>query len=226
MAKISESAGRRDENSGYVRVVGSPALGHLLSRIQATVIRNGNELERILKQQCPYHSAEAILGDIPALLDENQMLQVFFSYKHKRDGATSIVGDVTVVDHTNQIVHVVELKDGDTFDTKKASGELTSINILAEALAKKLGYSAQVRFCAFNQNSREAIVIGAKGRFDKETAMTGSELCQLIGVDYNKIRLLRKADEAENFDYLLAELLAIPEVRRRIEELLGKRIDK
>lgn len=222
MAKISESKGRGNENSGYVRVVGLPALGQLLSRIQATVIRNGNELEHILKQQCPYYSVEAKLGDIPNLLDGGKQIQVFFSYKHERIGETSIVGDVTVVDHKWRIVHIVELKDGDTFDTKKSSGELASITILANALAEKLGYIAQAHFCSFNQNSKEAIVTGAKGRFDRDVAMTGAELCGLIGVNYNKIRELRKADKAENFDYLLSELLAIPEVKLRIEEMLGK----
>ena len=222
MAKISQSKGRSDENSGYVRVVGSPALGQLLSRIQATVIRNGNELERILRQQCPHYSAEATLGDIASLLNTSQQIQVFFSYKHERASMTSIVGDVTVVDHARRIVHVIELKDGDTFDTKKASGELASITILAEALAEKLSYTARVHFCAFNQSSKGAIVSGAKGRFDMETAMTGAELCDLIGVDYDSTRLLRKADQSENFDYLLGELLAIPEVRQKIEELLEK----
>lgn len=130
MAKISESKGRGNENSGYVRVVGSPALGQLLSRVQATVIRNGNELEHILKQQCPYYSVVAKLGDIPDQLDSSKQVQVFFSYKHERVGETSIVGDVTVVDHSQKVVHTVELKDGDTFDTKKSSGELESITIL------------------------------------------------------------------------------------------------
>ena len=225
MAKISESKGRGDENSGYVRVVGLPALGQLLSRIQATVIRNGNELEHILKQQCPYYSIEAKLGGIPNLLDDVKQIQVFFSYKHERVGETSIVGDVTVVDHKRQIVHIVELKDGDTFDTKKSSGELASITILANALAEKLGYVAQAHFCSFNQDNKEAIVTGAKGRFDKDVAMTGAELCDLIGVNYSQVRLLRKADEIENFDFLISQLLAIPEVKRKIEELLGKRND-
>ena len=151
MAKISESKGRGNENSGYVRVVGSPALGQLLSRVQATVIRNGNELEHILKQQCPYYSVGVKLDDVPNLLDASKQVQVFFSYKHERIGETSIVGDVTVVDHNLRIVHIVELKDGDTFDTKKSSGELTSITILAKALALKLSYAAKVHFCAFNQ---------------------------------------------------------------------------
>lgn len=225
MAKISESKGRGNENSGYVRVVGSVALGQLLSRVQATVIRNGNELERILKHECPYYSADAKLGSIPDLLDVSKQIQVFFSYKHDRVGETSIVGDVTVVDHAQRIVHIVELKDGDTFDTKKASGELASITALADALAEKLSYTAKAHFCAFNQDNKEAIVKGAKGRFGLETAMTGAELCDLIGVDYSKIRQLRKSDETENFDFLLGQLLAIPEVKQRIEEILEKRND-
>jgi len=225
LAKISESKGRGDANSGYVRVVGSAALGQLLSRIQATVVRNGNELERILKQQCPYYSVEAKLGDVHNPLDASKQVQVFFSYKHERVGETSIVGDVTVVDHVQQIVHIVELKDGDTFDTKKASGELASITALADALAKKLNYTAKAHFCAFNQDNKEAIVAGAKGRFGLETAMTGAELCALIGVDYGSIRQMRKRDETENFDFLMEQLLAIPEVKRKIEELLGERND-
>ncbi len=225
MAKISESKGRGNENSGYMRVVGSAALGQLLSRIQVTVIRNGNELEHILKQQCPFYSVGAKLGAIPNLLDASKQVQVFFSYKHERIGETSIVGDVTVVDHSQKVVHIVELKDGDTFDTKKSSGELESITILAKALATKLNYAARVHFCAFNQDDKDAIVAGAKGRFGLETAMTGAELCDLIGVNYGQVRELRKADEAENFDFLMGQLLAIPEVKRKIEELLGKRND-
>ena len=47
MPKISESKGRPDENSGYARLFGNQQLGQLLSRVQATVIRTGNALEKI-----------------------------------------------------------------------------------------------------------------------------------------------------------------------------------
>ncbi len=227
MAKINDSKGRGDDNSGYVRVVGLPALGRLLSRVQATVIRNGNELERLLKERCPYYAKDATLGEIIMDIDASHQKQVFFSYRHERVGETAIVGDVTVVDHAARVVHVVELKDGDTFDTKKASGELASINALAHALAQKLGYAAETHFCAFNQESKSAIVTGAKGRFSMEVAMTGTELCALMGVDYKALREARKADEAENLDFLLRELLAIPEVRTRIEQIIeGKKRDE
>ena len=50
--KIRDMIGRRDGNSGYTRVFENGALGQLLSRVQATVISNGNELEKLLIERC------------------------------------------------------------------------------------------------------------------------------------------------------------------------------
>lgn len=225
MAKIRDSKGRPDENSGYVRVVGSISLGQLLSRVQATVIRNGNELEKMLKEQCPYYSAtltiEEILRNIDSgIIDKEDPLQVFFAYKHATEGEKSIVGDVIVVDHSEKIVHVIELKDGDTFDTKKVSGELASLSVLSKALGDKLGYAAKTHFCAFNQPDKNAIIHGAKSRLDKDMAMTGAELSELLGVDYVKIKETRREDQNENFNYLIEQMYQIPEVRAKIDQLI------
>lgn len=50
--KIRNQKGRKDGNSGYTRVFNNSELGDLISKIQATVISNGNELEKLfyLKQ--------------------------------------------------------------------------------------------------------------------------------------------------------------------------------
>jgi len=53
MARIADTKGRPDENSGYVRLLGSKPLGLLISRLHATVIRSGNELERLLEHSTP-----------------------------------------------------------------------------------------------------------------------------------------------------------------------------
>jgi len=47
MALISKSKGRK-EGSGYQRLLGNDDLGFLLSRIQATVISSGTELENLI----------------------------------------------------------------------------------------------------------------------------------------------------------------------------------
>jgi hypothetical protein len=55
MAKISETKGRSDAKSGYARLFGSQQLGQLVSRVHATVIRTGNELEHIIESETPAH---------------------------------------------------------------------------------------------------------------------------------------------------------------------------
>ena len=46
--KIENAKGRQDGNSGYIRTLKNAQLGLLISRVQATVISNGTELERII----------------------------------------------------------------------------------------------------------------------------------------------------------------------------------
>ncbi|HIC9365848.1 TPA: restriction endonuclease, partial [Campylobacter coli] len=55
MSKISNQQGRdvqKNGISGYTRVIGNNELGQLLSRVQACVISNGNELEKLLISRC------------------------------------------------------------------------------------------------------------------------------------------------------------------------------
>jgi hypothetical protein len=47
MALIETSKGR-EEGGGYERLFGNKQLGHLLSRVQATVISSGTELEKLI----------------------------------------------------------------------------------------------------------------------------------------------------------------------------------
>ena len=49
--KIRNARGRQDGNSGYIRLFNNSKLGSLLSKAQATVISNGNELERIILEK-------------------------------------------------------------------------------------------------------------------------------------------------------------------------------
>lgn len=96
--------------------------------------------------------------------------------------------DIAIFDHPKRQVSIIELKDGDTFDTKKASGELESMSSFAGWISRKIGYDASYFFCSFNQDDKEAIVRGAKGRFGIEHAMTGRELCDILTIDYDVLR--------------------------------------
>ncbi|MCL6543183.1 MAG: hypothetical protein K6T87_21745 [Roseiflexus sp.] len=225
MARISDSKGRSDTNSGYARLFGNQRLGQLLSRVHATVIRTGNELEHIIQEETPAHlktSLDAILSNQGELLPKSGLQVVFQCRMPGESGQPGGTVDVAVFDHSNQKISVIELKDGDTFDTKKSSGELESMKKFAQWISHKTGYSADYYFCSFNQDDKEAIVRGAKSRFDIKHAMTGRELCIILEIEYDTLREKRQNQQAENLDYFLTELLKISEIRHAVEGLLKK----
>jgi len=80
-------------------------------------------------------------------------------------------------------------------------------------LEKSTDYNATFYFCFFNQTGKQAIVYGAKGRFDTFHTMTGRELCELLSIDYDALRQKRQEDQPENLRYLICELLRIDEIR-------------
>ena len=80
MAKISDSKGRSDTNSGYARLFGNQRLGQLMSRVHATVIRTGNELEYIIQEETPAHlkaTLDSILSDEAGFLPKGNLQVVF-----------------------------------------------------------------------------------------------------------------------------------------------------
>ena len=88
----------------------------------------------------------------------------------------------------------------------------------------RIGYSTDFFFCSFNQEFKQAIVYGAKGRFDVSHAMTGKELCDLLSLNYDSIRGMRQNKQPENLRYFISELLRIEEVRKIISDLWGKKL--
>lgn len=86
-------------------------------------------------------------------------------------------------------------------------------------LTTSTGYITAYYFCSFNQTDKQAIVYGAKGRFDISHAMTGRELCELLSINYDALRKKRREDQPENLHYFISELLRIAEIRKIIQEL-------
>lgn len=212
MPKISDSKGRSDENSGYARLFGNQQLGQLMSRVQATVIRTGNELENFLEKETPNwiktDFASALYGMLP-LPD----IQVVFQAKMPPFGEDrGEKADIVVIEHAKKNAFVVELKDG----------ELKIMTRFASWLAEKTGYITNFYFCSFNQSNKQAIIAGAKGRFDASHAVTGRELCNILSIDYDTLRAKRQQEQPENLRYFINELLRIEEIRKLIKELWEK----
>ena len=119
-----------------------------------------------------------------------------------------------------QACHIVELKDGHVFDTKKASAVRQAMHGFIERNAQHIQYRFQAHFCAFNQDDREAIWHGFKKRISFQETMTGRAFCDLLEINYNAILRLRSADCKDNCDYFIGELLKIEPVRKQMLQIL------
>jgi hypothetical protein len=211
MVLIRDSKGRRKDEtpSGYERLTGNKKLGQLLSRCHATVISAGNELERVLENKLTGRNDVAI-GNL------NKEKRVFKNLKEDSIGKKHDIKIDTFFEKNDEII-LVELKDGDTFDTKKAAGEIESLNIVKKYLENK-GKKVSVRFCSFNARDHEQIEKGAKGLLEKGMAMTGKELCEMLELDFDKIVEERKKDQKENLNAVAKEIKDIPELIEKLKD--------
>ena len=220
---LLRAAAPRNTSGAYERLFGDPQLGALASKVQSAVISSGNELERMIAARVTN------IEDLDEFLVREIMPEgVFVARKRqmKQCQTLDFAGaepDFMVFKrrHNNQACHIIELKDGHVFDTKKASAERQAMHGFIERNARHIQYRFQAHFCAFNQDDRHAIWDGFKRRITLEEAMTGREFCELLEIDYDAIVATRQADGPDNADYFLSELVRIEPVRQRLLDLLN-----
>ena len=222
MARL-RNANPQNTSGSYERLFGNAALGELASKVQSAVISSGSELEAMIATLVPN------IPDLDAFLKQEIMSDgVWLARKRqiKQSRTLDFAGsdpDFMVFKRRDgvQTCHIVELKDGHVFDTKKASAERQAMHGFIERNAQHIPYQFQAHFCAFNQHDREAIRTGFKNKISLQEAMTGREFCELVEIDYDKIVERRKADGPANVTYFLEELVKIEPVRNRLNELLA-----
>jgi hypothetical protein len=217
MALIENRKGRDD--GGYTRLFGDPLLGQLLSRVQSAVIASGSELERFVLEHT------RTLDDVDAFLDMDLIPEGIFVVPKKVLKRSKLINyadvepDFVVFERQGKKHHcyLIELKDGDTFDTKKAAGERESLHRFMTAIAPHIQFSASVHFCCFHRATRAEIVKGFKRKITASEAMTGREFSSLLGIDYDAIISKRMQHQQRNFDCFVDTLLENPAVLRALE---------
>ncbi len=223
MAHLRDATPKNTSGS-YERLFDNAALGELVSKVQSAVISSGSELEAKIATMVEN------IPDLDAFLKQEIMPDgVLLARKRqiKQSETLDFVGsepDFMVFKRRGgiQTLHIVELKDGHVFDTKKASAERQAMHAFIERNAQHIQYRFQAHFCAFNQNDRQAIWDGFKRRIAYDEAMTGREFCELLEIDYGAIVEARRADGPDNVEFLLSELVKIEPIRRRLCDLLGQ----
>ncbi|MBA3064158.1 hypothetical protein FP803_01840 [Candidatus Woesearchaeota archaeon] len=209
MALISNAKGRRKNEtpSGYERLFGNRQLGMLMSKVQSAVISTGNELEKVLASKL--ENTHGI--SIQKINKENRV------FKGIKDGHDIIIDCVIAKEGKFMLI---EIKDGDTFDTKKVAGEIASLITTQAHLIEHNNLKENdvtIHYCSFNATSHEQIERGAKGLLPKGSAMTGKEFCKLVGLNFEKIVQERKKDQQENLNYFISELKKIPEIHSKFQ---------
>ena len=221
MALIRNAKGRK-VGSGYSRLFGDNSIGHLISRVQGAVIASGTELERLIKRKV------TLIDDLDSFLQQEIMQEgilVADKDKVKKCNTLDFAGaepDFIIFKRKQgkQQCHLVELKDGDSFDTKKAAAEHSSMHSFIAKNAQHLQYIVRAHFCCFNQDNKQAIIDGFKKKIAPEEAMTGREFCQLLEIDYDEIVENRSMQSPDNLDYFLSELVKIDSVKSWLEKNL------
>lgn len=225
MALIQDTIKERVDG-GYTRLFGIPELGGLISKFHATSIRAGNELEKLLVDKHTDLMTEAELDEfVKGRLQPCRRRYLIYG-KVLKDGlnnflGTSIQPDYVILIVVDNLCYVIELKDGDTFDTKKAEGEILHLRTYAKFLSDAFpNLTVLVKICSFNASSKASIVSGLKNRINETEAMTGRDFCELIGISYTSIVERRKIEAKANLKYFVSRLLDIPDIRAA---LLAKR---
>ena len=217
MVRIRDSKGR-SEGSGYARIFGDPQLGKLISRVHSTSIRAGTELEKM------------VLARVTLISDLDEFLTQELMPEGVHVAPKQLVKDCETLNYAGsepdqlvfkrrqgeQSCHVIELKDGDAFDTKKSSSERQSLHGFIQRNAQYLPYRVHAHFCCFNQEDRKIIYDGFKRKVEMSECMTGREFCELLEIDYDEIRQEREADQAANLEDFLEDLASIPAVKERL----------
>lgn len=226
MSKIENTKVGR-EDGGWTRLFNNKEFGALFSRTHATMIRAGTELEKMiaanhLDTMTEEEANNFILGKNNYNIKKRYIITKSIIKKILKPYiGCSKEPDFVILFLIDEKCYIIELKDGDTFDTKKSTGEVLTLDEFADKFKLKFpAYEVYKRVCSFNLENKTKIVAGLKNRITLEEAMTGKEFCDLIGVSYSSIVAQRENEGPENIDFFLKELLKIKDAKGKILDLL------
>ncbi len=225
MALISNAKGRRPNQSpsGYTRLFGISTLGNLISKIQATSITAGTELEKLIWERVnQIKDLDKFIAETLHKTDMGDKIWVAIKKQIKQSKTinSKYEPDFIAFDLRSRMCYIIEVKDGDQFDTKKAGGEHNTLHNFTNDISHDLPFSTRIFMCCFNARNIEEIFHGLKGKFSRDELMTGKDLCLLLGIDYNEIIKVRTSDQQSNLVYFINNLLSIDTIKNMIVKRL------
>jgi hypothetical protein len=227
MARLRERQ-TRNTSKAYSRVFGNEQLGRLISRVHATSIANGNELEKIINELIKKDSR--VIDDFDKfIMSKNIMPDNVYLIPKTILKKSEIIDctkqpDFVILKIENYERHcfIIELKDGDNFDTKKSAGEKMLLQTFEKYISTKIQYTTSIHICCFNQSDKNKIITGFKNKINENEAMTGEEFCKLLKINYLNIIDNRKTDQLDNLECFIEELLNIDIIKKKLDNDFSK----
>jgi hypothetical protein len=209
MAKIIETKVpnlKKIESSGYYRVTGNPDLTKLSIMMHATSIRNGNELVDVI---CDNYMGNLQLFKNKKFKNIDQFSQFVednkqgFIVNKLKININNKYTEIDLVILEDNVLNLIEFKDGDNLDTKKSKGEIDTLISAIEFFTND--YKVKSNFCCFNSDGNHQI---KDNRVD-DFFITGKELCKIYNFDFERCVEHRKLDCLYNEKYVIDELKKI-----------------
>lgn len=227
MARI-EDANPKNSSGGYNRTLGDPYLARLIQKVQSTVIKNGNDLEMIIAESCEkkIENLDDFVKDCNrrnisngVYLCEKRVLRESENFKLKSHEPDFLVLILCESDTAPRVCHIVELKDGSQFDTKKSKSEHERLEEYAIFLGPRIPFAVDFYICCFNENDKDVIKTGLKNEFALDEILTGRDFCDLIGIDYESVVTKRKESIKDNLLYFSSEAAKVSEIRSAVNNM-------
>ena len=222
--KLSEAKGNPHGN--YSKIFNSREIGFLISKVQSAVITSGTEIEKSIEDAC--EKKGILITDIDEFR-ENPKKGISIATKRTVKG-TEFSIDKNEPDYIvfeigkKRICHIVELKWGTDFDTKKAKGEIVQLKNCGKGIAENIEYMTEIHMVCFTAADREQIHKGFKKFVDKKDAMTGREFCKMLGISFDSIENPIRKSYMPNRKFFIKELFKIKELwPEMMDEIVANR---
>ena len=180
--------------SSYNLILGKE-IGSLISQVHSAAIGSGYVLEDTIEEFI-YDDRVQFTTKIFDVDGENIIPDMFFD-----EGL-----DVMEWQNTDLPIHIGEFKLGTTFDTKKSKAEITNLLKLQKHFEKK-GRKVKLYFKSFLAEDHETIEVGLKGKLHEDIIpLTGKELADWLGFDFQSVKRRLSSDIKRNQKYLFETL--------------------
>jgi len=183
--------------SSYNLILGKE-IGSLISQVHSAAIGSGYVLENTIEEFI-YDDRVQFTTKIFDVDGENIIPDMFFD-----EGL-----DVMEWQKTDLPIHIGEFKLGTTFDTKKSKAEITNLLKLQKHFEKK-GRKVKLYFMSFLAEDHETIEVGLKGKLHEDIIpLTGKELADWLGFDFQSVKDRLSSDINRNQKYLFEQLAEV-----------------